>query len=389
MRTPEIFTRDFILCFLAQFAFASVSFILIPTLPIYLLRLGSTEIEIGVLIGAFGISSLVLRPIVSRGVLKIPEQNFMIAGAILFVLTSIACLFALPFWPFFLVRIFQGIGSAFFSTATIIFIANITPEPYRGRSLGYFFLSFNISLALAPPLGMLLINHFSFTILFIVCIVLSLCSLLISSKLKGSEINPVIHYSTERPSFSYSRAFPPIFVYFIAHVIWGALTTFFPLYAISHGEANPGLFFAAYAIVLISGRTLGGRILDVRRREKIILPCHITFIISMTTLAFSETLPMFIIVAVISAMGHAFLYPSLIAYTLDLVGSSRGPAMGLLMAMGDLGMVLGPMIMGIILRLTNFRVMFLCVALTGLISFVYFFLSTRTRSKGSPMGSQA
>lgn len=387
METQKIFTRDFILCFLAQFAFASVSFILIPTLPIYLLRLGSTEVEIGVLIGAFGISSLVLRPIVSRGVLKIPEKHFMIAGAILFVLTSMAYLFAPPFWPFFVVRIFQGIGSAFFTTATIIFIANITPEPYRGRSLGYFFLSFNISLALAPPIGMLLINHFSFTILFIVCIVLSLCSLLISSKLKGSEINPVIHYSTERPSFSYSKVFAPIFVYFIAHMIWGALSTFFPLYAISHGETNPGLFFAAYAIVLISGRTLGGRILDVRRRERIILPCHITFIISMTTLAFSETLSMFIIVAVISAMGHAFLYPSLVAHTLDLAGSSRGPAMGMLMAMGDLGMVLGPMIMGVILRLTNFRMMFLCVALTGLISFVYFFLSTRTHSKGSQMGS--
>jgi MFS family permease len=387
MRTQQIFTRDFILCFLAQFAFASVSFILIPTLPIYLLRSGSTEVEIGVLIGVFGISSLVLRPIVSRGLFKIPEQKFMIAGAILFVLTSIACLFALPFWPFFLVRIFQGIGSAFFSTATIIFIANITPEPYRGRSLGYFFLSFNISLALAPPFGMLLINHFSFTILFIVCIVLSLCSLLISSKLKGSEINPVIHYSAEGPSFSYSKAFPPIFVYFIAHVIWGALTTFFPIYAISHGETNPGLFFAAYAIVLISGRTLGGRILDVRRRERIILPCHITFVISMTALAFSETLSMFILVAVISAMGHAFLYPSLVAHTMDLAGASRGPAMGMLMAMGDLGMVLGPMIMGVILGLTNFRVMFLCVALTGLISFVYFFLSTKTHSKESQMGN--
>jgi MFS family permease len=168
-------------------------------------------------------------------------------------------------------------------------------------------------------------------------------------------------------------------------MIWGALTAFFPLYAISHGATNPGLFFAAYAVVLISGRTLGGRILDVHRREKVILPCHITFIISMTTLAFSETLPMFIIVAVISAMGHAFLYPSLVAYTLDLVGSSSGQAMGVLMAAGDLGMVLGPMIMGVILRFTNFRTMFLCVALTGLISFIYFFLSTRTHSKKSQM----
>ena len=75
MAIQKILTRDFILCFSAQFAFTSVSFILIPTLPIYLSRSGSTEIEIGILIGAFGISSLVLRPIVGKALSKIPEKN--------------------------------------------------------------------------------------------------------------------------------------------------------------------------------------------------------------------------------------------------------------------------------------------------------------------------
>jgi len=42
-------------------------------------------------------------------------------------------------------------------------------------------------------------------------------------------------------------------------MIWGALTAFFPLYAIQNGVANPGFFFAAYAFVLILGRALGAR----------------------------------------------------------------------------------------------------------------------------------
>jgi MFS family permease len=129
-------------------------------------------------------------------------------------------------------------------------------------------------------------------------------------------------------------------------MIWGALVTFFPLYAINHGVTNPGLFFTAYAIVMISFRILGGRILDVYSREKVILPCLIAFFISMTVLAFSKTLPIFILVAVISAIGQAFLYPSLVAHTLDIANSSRGPVMGLLTAMGDLGIGLGPIIMG-------------------------------------------
>ncbi len=97
----------------------------------------------------------------------------------------------------------------------------------------------------------------------------------------------------------------------------------------------------------------------------------------MALLAFSETQTLFMVVAVVSGVGHAFIFPSLVAHTVDLAGASRGPTLGQLMGTGDLGMVLGPTVMGIILGLTNFTTMFLCVALTALISFVYFFLSIR------------
>ncbi len=377
MTLQKILSREFILCFFAQFAFTSVFHILVPTIPIYLSRSGSTEVEIGILIGALGISSLLLRPMVGKTLSKIPEKRFMLGGAILFAVTSIAYLFAPPFWPFLFVRIFQGIGTAFFFTASIAYITNITPEAYRGQSLGYFFLSFNISMALAPIMGMFLINQFSFDILFSVCTVLSLCSLFIAGKLSQKGSNPIDDLPTEVSSSFGFKTFSPILLYFMVHMIFGALMAFFPLHAINHGVTNPGLFFTAYAFVMISGRVFGGRIFDVHKREKVILPCIIAFILAMTLLAFSKTLEMFILVAVIAATGHAFLVPSLFAYILDLVGSSRGPAIGWLTAMGDLGLGLGPMIMGVILRLTSFPTMFLCLALTGLIGFAYFYFFVR------------
>ena len=377
MTLQKILSREFILCFFAQFAFTFVFHILVPTIPIYLSRSGSSEVEIGILIGALGISSLVLRPIVGKKLSKIREKKFMLAGAILFAVTSIAYILTPPFWPFLFVRVFQGIGSAFFFTASIAFITNITPEAYRGQSLGYFFLSFNISMALAPILGMFLINQFSFDILFSLCTALSLCSLWIASKLSQKESKFIHDLPTDASSFFGFKTLSPVLLYFMVHMIFGALMAFFPLHAINQGVTNPGLFFTAYAIVMISGRVFGGRIFDAHKREKLILPCITAFIIAMTLLAFSKSLEMFILVAVIAAAGHAFLVPSLFAYVLDLVGSSHGPAIGWLTAMGDLGLGLGPMIMGVVLRLTNFPTMFLCLALTGLIGFVYFNLFAR------------
>ena len=374
----KILTRDFVLCFFAQFTFTFVFFNLIPTLPIYLSRLGSTEVEIGVLIGISAVSSLVLRPFVGRALLKIPEKTFMIAGALLLAFTSAAYLFAPPFWPFLIVRVFQGIGFSFYSTASFTLIANISPEAHRGQSLGYFTLSFTMSGALAPPLGMFLINHFSFPILFLVCSGLSLCSLLITHQLGRRQVAPLQDSSVEDGSLVSRRALAPSIIGFFPFFIWGALTAFFPLYAINHGVTNPGFFFSTTAITLILSRSLGGKILDLHSREKIILPCLMAYVISMVILAFSKTLPMFILVAVIYGIGPAFLTPTLLAYALDR-GGSPGPTMGTFHAMTDLGISLGPVIMGIVIHLTSYPIMFLCLALMGIIDLSYFYFFVKKK----------
>jgi MFS family permease len=316
---------------------------------------------------------------VGRALQKTPEKNFMIAGAILFALTSATYLVAPPFWPFLIVRVVQGIGLAFFYTSSVTFIGNISPEARLGPSLSYFYLAINFSFALSPMFGMFLINHFGFTLLFLVCVSLSLCSLLIANKLGRKPIDPLKESSIEDGPFLTRKALPPAILSFFVHIIWGTITAFFPLYALSQGVTNPGFFFAVYATVLILGRAFGGKILDLYSREKVILPCLTTYILSMAILAFSKNLPMFILVAIIWAAGNSLLIPLLAAYTIDLAGLSRGPAMGTFTAISDLGTGLGPVIMGIILRLTNYPIMFLCLSLIGILNFAYFYFFVKKK----------
>jgi MFS family permease len=383
MATQKILTRDFVLNFFAQFASSSIFYILIPTLPIYLSRMGAKEAEIGVLVGALSVSSLVLRPLVGRALLRIPERSFMITGALFYASSSIAYLFAPPFWPLLAIRIFQGIGLAFFTTASFTLVANMTPDSNRGQVIGYFYLSINFAFALAPYFGMLIINQLSssinFKVLFLVCAGLSLCCLFITLKLKKMQGLPLANLSSQKQPFLSREALPPSIIAFLIAITWGALTAFFPLYALSQGVDNPGFFFAAFAITLILARGLGGKIFDLFPREKLILPCLFNLIISMLILAFSKTLPMFILVAVIWGIGSAFLVPSLVAYTIDRAGSSRGPAMATFTALTDLGTGMGAVIMGIILQLTNYPIMFLCLAFTGVINLLYFYFAVRKK----------
>ena len=375
----EIFTRDFIFVFISQFTFSVAYHILYPTLPIYLSRLGITEVDIGILVGTVGVSSLVVRPFIGRALLRTPEKYFMLGGALFSVLSYAAYLFAPPFWPLFIVRILHGLGLAFFFTASFTFVSNISADKHRGQTFSYYLLSTNFSLAISPSLGMFIINRFHFAYLFLLCLGLSLCCFFAAGKL-GKREPPPEEPSLANEGYLFNRkALPASILAFFFHFTWGALAAFFPLYAIKHGVANPGLFFTVVAVMLISGRASAGNIIDRYNREKVILPCLILCIISMAILAFSESLPMFMLVAVIWGMGHAFLFPSLAAHAVDKMGASRGTGMGTFTGLSDLGISLGPVAMGIVIHFTSYPTMFLCLALTGTISLTYFFFFVREK----------
>jgi MFS family permease len=167
------------------------------------------------------------------------------------------------------------------------------------------------------------------------------------------------------------QALPSSVIAFMLNVTWGTLGAFFPLYALRHGVSNPGIFFVFLAGTLMVGRILGGKILDIYDRKKVIIPSLGLVIMSSTVLVFSATLPMFILVAVILGMGWTLLYPSLLIYTIEHSKSSRGTAMSTFTGLGDFGAGVGPMIMGIILQWTSYPVMFCSLILTGVINFLY------------------
>jgi len=381
MTVPTILSRGFLLSFLAQFTFSSVFCILIPAIPIYLLRFGAKEGEIGLLIGIFSVSSLILRPFVGRALLTVPERNFMIAGTIIYILSCLAYLVAPPFWPLLIVRAIHGVGMAFFATASFTLLANMTPEPHRGRLISYFYLSFNLAFALGPYIGMLLINRFNFPVLFLACTGLSLCSFFLTWKLTKRESITPGKEPFRLQSFLSRGAIPPAIIAFMLNIIWGSIAAFFPLYALKHGVENPGIFFVFLAIILLLGRSLGGKILDIYDRKKVILFCLTIIVIALVAFPFANSLGMFILVAVLLGAGWAFLYPILTIHVIENAGLERGPAMGTFTAISDLGSGLGPMVMGLVLEKTSYTIMFVCLIFTAVINLIYFYWALAKKSR--------
>lgn len=366
----KIWTRDFLLVCSAQFFFSIVFFVLLPTIPIYLSRMGRKEAEIGVLVGILAVTSLIVRPLVGRALASTSEKRFLVAGTVICVFCSLAYPVAYPFFPFFALRAFQGIGIGLFSTGGITLAVRLSPANRLGESISYYYMVINLATASGPALGMLLINHFDFTGLFLFCAALCLCSSFVTLKLADGR-----HGSNqklkEQPLLS-RKALAPATMAFISNNIWGALTAFFPLFALTRNVPNPGVFFAVMAIVLVLGRGFGAKLLNVDRKSRVIIPCFAAQIAAMVILAFSAGLPMFLMAAAILGIGNAFLYPLMLVIASDRAGSSQGPAMGTYTAMLDLGTGTGSVVMGMVVQWTSYQTMFLCLAFMSFFNLFYY-----------------
>ena len=255
-----ILARDFVLGFLGIFAFLFAYFALVPTLPIYFARLGSSESEIGVLVGIYSVSSLISRLLAGGALLRYSEKRVMIVAALLFAASFIACITLRPFWPFLAVRLFQGVAYAFFDTAVFAMVVKITPVPYRGRTLSYFMLASAIATVLAPSFGMFLVNLSGFAVLFLVCMGLSLCAAILSGVLKGHEVAPRDTAACGRNAFLIeTKIIVPAISAFFYYFVLGSVMAFFSLYGMQRGMKNPGYFFSAAALMTIAGRFVGER----------------------------------------------------------------------------------------------------------------------------------
>ena len=123
MKTPQpnepehLLSRDFVLACAGNFTFFGSMHFLLPALPLYVILMGGQESDVGMVMGAFTLTSVLLRPYVGRGVDSWRRKPFLLLGALIFALASLSYNLATSVPLILLVRAFHGAGIACFTTA--------------------------------------------------------------------------------------------------------------------------------------------------------------------------------------------------------------------------------------------------------------------------------
>jgi MFS family permease len=367
----DIISKNFVLTFLAHFFFAVGFHSLLPTLPLYLAELKFNDTEIGIIIGAFAISALLSRPVSGVALQRYTHKYVIALGCGIFSLTMIAFLFVTGFWMLFLIRVFQGASFAFVTTASFALIVDISPPARRGQGLAYFLLSANIAMVVAPSFGMFLINLFSFSTLFITLFIISVAALITIWALKADGSHESAEPIAKSNSLICRPAIPSSIVSLGQQFGWGAISAFFPLYAVQKGVVNPGLFFGAMAVSMLVCRAFGSNLINRYNPRNLIVTLITGTIIGVVLLACFGTLALFILAGLILGAANAFMMPTLMDFAVRRAGSSSNAAVATFMGLSDLGMALGPVIMGVLANSFGYSIMFFCLAFTSALNLLY------------------
>jgi DHA1 family multidrug resistance protein-like MFS transporter len=361
------------------FIFLGMS-IVSPILPLYAKSFNVSYTLVSLAISAYAFGRFIADVPVGMLADKWGRRPLMIAGTLLLTLTAFLNALARSFPEFLLYRLIQGVGSAMWMTSRTTLLADILKPEERGRVLSYFQAFMLLGSSAGPTIGGYIATYWGVKETFYFYGMTGVISLIITyiwiKEPKGIAHNkkqakfdmPTVRRLLSNPSFS-TACLATFTVFFMRTGIRG---TMIPLYA----EGVLGLdtvtigTVISYATImnLIMTIPMGHAIDYFGRKPPIVFTLFITAIAAFA-FPFTENYLMISLAAVLLGIGTGGAGQAPLAMATDAtMDEPRGLSMGLYRLFGDIGFVVGPIILGFIADNHGLRMPFYFMTVLILVS---------------------
>ncbi len=294
---------------------------LLPTLPRYVEDvLDGSATEVGLVVGSFGISAAIIRPLLGRIGDVYGRRVLLVSGA--FISGAMALLY--PVWasiPILIVlRLITGVGEsgAFVGAATAI--QDMAPNDRRGEAASYFSLAIYGGLGIGPVLGEWLFSNSGFEGVVRASFAISVVSavLAFATPAKAPVVDRPAPSVTKR-TFLNPAAVIPGMIFSASLIGVVGFTTFIALYIdrLTSGESSSALVFVTYAAVVVFLRLFFASAPDrLGARNGTILALGFIAVGLMIMALWGSLAGVYVGVLVLS-VGVAFNYPALFLFVMN------------------------------------------------------------------------
>ena len=368
----------FLRLYLLVLLYFSANSILNVIIPLQGGALGATNTTIGLIMGAYLFTTMFFRPwaghvIQKYGPIKVLRIILIINGfaLILYTVTGLG--------GYLVARMLQGVSTAFFSMALQIGIIDALPVKDRSQGISLYSL-FSYIPGIIGPLLALGIWQGGMEYFAVVMIAIAIFTGVFgySTKMDKAEVQPFAKSAWQSVnmfnSFGQLVKNPHLFkcsvLMLVSSIIFGAVTIFTPLYAEQVKNGNAGIF-----LMLMAGTVVFTRF-SLRKKIPSDGKWHSSFMMGTMLLlamgaqcvsfAINGGVIFFYLGAILIGIAQALLYPTLTTFlSFVLPQMNRNMLLGLFIAMADLGVSLGGVIMGPVSDLYSYSTTYMICAILG------------------------
>lgn len=373
----KLWTKDYIFLFFTNFFMTVGGQMLMSSLPLFALHvLGANDSQVGSLVAVYSFAALLIRPFAGYSYDQIGRKITYLFSLLIFALLAFGHLTVASFFWLIVFRVLTGVTFGVASAGGPILAADLVHPSRRAEGVGYFSLSLTFAMAIAPYLGVSIIDTGNYYALFTVTGFLFVLSFISAALVK----NPSLPVKKERftwESCFEKRILSVAVLTMLMHVLMGGILSFAILFGEELGVPNAGWFFILNSVGVVITRMFAGRIQDRRGPKPVIIFAFIALALGFVLLALSTGPQLFYVSALIIGMGNGSMMPSLQAMIFNMVvPERRGAANSTYFAALDIGVGSGSVILGFIATHAGYANMFLTCALFLVLPFLCFWFYT-------------
>ena len=395
----RLWNKNYCKVMTANFSLFFAFYVLTPLLPLYLSEhFGATKDLIGLVLSGYTITALLFRPFSGYVVDSFPRKTVLMISFGLFAIFFAGYLAASTLLLFMIVRTLHGGPFGMLTTANATAAIDVLPSSRRTEGIGYYGLSNNLAMALAPTIGIFIYQlTSSFEFLFWLALIVACLGWLVDSRVTFSEKEIVRNKS----KISWDRFFLVrgwlIGVNMVAFGFsFGVLSNYLAIYGkeVMGIMGGTGTYFMLCSVGLMLSRLQGskalrkGRVTHNAASGMVISLVGYTIFIALPTLAnllplTSNPSPLTLIgyygSAILIGLGNGHMWPAFQNMTINVAhNNQRGTANSTILISWDIGMGLGILVGGIVSELLGYGAAFWTVVMVNASGVACFFLATKT-----------
>jgi MFS family permease len=345
----RLLTAPFLALSASVLAFFVASGLFLPSTPRYTAGpLGGDDFAVGLVVGSFSLSSIVLRPFAGRWADRRGRRIMLIIGAALQIAAAAGHLAATTVPLMIVMRLLLGAAEAVYFVAAMAAATDLAPEHRRGEAISLMSTSLYLGVAIGPVLSEVLYGTAGFGAIWIAAALISVLAVGLSW-LAPETLPPESRRTTDQGPFLHRRGIVPGLLVLCGAWGMGAYFAFLPLLSDELGLGGAGGYLALFALVVIGLRIVGARWPDQFGAARL---SGTALVLSASGMLIAGVFPTEIGLWVATAVfggGVAFTFPAIVAMSVQGVPSDeRGAVVGTTGVFLDVAFGLSPAILGLL-----------------------------------------